>query len=154
MSEFDEGPEWGWCTLESCHEAAFPIWLSGGFPDDPDLLLCPKHIGAYIARLQAAEDEDPEEANAADRAALKRLQERIAQDLRAAEERGRVRTRIEWRGYLRTCIERDRSLRDRLSRLEDACRAVFQYLIRTHGSEDAQAALRAALEDKPGNDHL
>lgn len=50
----DNQPEWGYCTDPGCTEAAFPIWLSGGFPDDPDLLLCETHIGAEIARLREA----------------------------------------------------------------------------------------------------
>lgn len=47
----DNAPEWGWCTYPGCGEAAMPIWLSGEFPDDPDYLLCPQHIGS---RLNAA----------------------------------------------------------------------------------------------------
>lgn len=50
----DNEPEWGYCTAPDCREAAFPIWLSGEYPDDPDLLLCERHIGAEIARLRAA----------------------------------------------------------------------------------------------------
>lgn len=46
----DNTPEWGYCTTAGCHEVAFPIWLSGTFPDDADLLLCEEHIGAHIAR--------------------------------------------------------------------------------------------------------
>lgn len=50
----DNEPEWGYCTAEGCTEAALPIWLSGDFPDDPDLFLCIKHIGAEIVRLTEA----------------------------------------------------------------------------------------------------
>jgi len=50
----DNSPEWGWCQAEGCDETAYPIWESGGYPDDPDLLLCEKHIGETIARLRAA----------------------------------------------------------------------------------------------------
>lgn len=49
----DNSPEWGYCTAEGCTEEAFPIWKSGAEPDDPDLLLCPKHIGELIGRLEA-----------------------------------------------------------------------------------------------------
>lgn len=52
MSEFNEGPEWGWCTHTGCHEAALPIWLSDGPPSDPDMFLCHAHIGLHIAALQ------------------------------------------------------------------------------------------------------
>ena len=48
----DNQPEWGYCTANGCTEAAFPIWESGAYPDDPDLLLCETHIGAEIARLR------------------------------------------------------------------------------------------------------
>lgn len=48
----DNQPEWGYCTAPGCHDAAFPIWLAGEYPDDPDLLLCETHIGAEIARLR------------------------------------------------------------------------------------------------------
>ena len=48
----DNRPEWGWCKTEGCKEEAFPIWLSGDWPDEPDLLLCPKHIGLHIASLE------------------------------------------------------------------------------------------------------
>ncbi len=48
----DNTPEWGYCTTQGCKEAAFPIWLSGGPPDDPDLLLCETHIGLHIAKLE------------------------------------------------------------------------------------------------------
>jgi hypothetical protein len=50
----DNQPEWGYCTAEDCQEAALPIWLEGGYPDDADLFLCQDHIGAEIARLRAA----------------------------------------------------------------------------------------------------
>jgi hypothetical protein len=49
----DNTPEWGYCTYPDCKEEAEPIWLSGGFPDDPDLYLCNQHIGAKIAELMA-----------------------------------------------------------------------------------------------------
>ena len=52
----DNTPEWGWCKHDGCREAALPIWLSGDYPDDPDLLLCPKHIGEHIAHLHEAAD--------------------------------------------------------------------------------------------------
>jgi hypothetical protein len=48
----DNQPEWGWCNAPDCKNAASPIWLSGDYPDDPDLLLCDRHIGAEIARLR------------------------------------------------------------------------------------------------------
>jgi hypothetical protein len=44
----DNGPEWGYCTHPGCRHAAFPIWLSGDYPDDPDLFLCPTHIGSRM----------------------------------------------------------------------------------------------------------
>jgi hypothetical protein len=50
----DNQPEWGYCTAEGCQEAALPIWLEGGCPDDADLFLCQDHIGTEIARLRAA----------------------------------------------------------------------------------------------------
>jgi len=51
VNGYDNTPEWGYCKTEGCKEEAFPIWLSGDYPDDPDLLLCPKHIGARIKEL-------------------------------------------------------------------------------------------------------
>ena len=48
----DNRPEWGWCKTEGCDQEAFPIWLSGDYPDEPDLLLCPKHIGARIRNAE------------------------------------------------------------------------------------------------------
>ena len=50
----DNAPEWGFCTVQGCREAAYPIWYSGGFPDEPDLLFCDTHIGARIATLERA----------------------------------------------------------------------------------------------------
>lgn len=50
----DNTPEWGTCKAEGCKEDAFPIWLAGEYPDDPDLLLCPKHIGARILHEETA----------------------------------------------------------------------------------------------------
>lgn len=44
----DNSPEWGYCTHVGCRQEAFPIWLSGGYPDDPDLLLCPIHLGSRM----------------------------------------------------------------------------------------------------------
>jgi len=49
----DNTPEWGYCKTPGCNEPAEPLWFSGDFPDDPDLLLCYKHTGAYIAALEA-----------------------------------------------------------------------------------------------------
>lgn len=49
----DNQPEWGYCHTEGCKEGAFPIWKSGAYPDDPDLLLCPKHLGELIGSLEA-----------------------------------------------------------------------------------------------------
>ena len=64
---------------------------------------------------------DPtEDEREADRAALQRFQERLAADMRTAEERGRVATRIEWRGYLRKAIGRERALRAEVERLRAA----------------------------------
>lgn len=40
----DNTPAWGYCTYPGCTHAAIPLWLSGGFPDDPDLRLCHTHI--------------------------------------------------------------------------------------------------------------
>lgn len=48
----DNQPEWGYCAADGCKEPAYPIWYSGGQPDDPDLLLCERHIGARIAALE------------------------------------------------------------------------------------------------------
>lgn len=48
----DNQPEWGYCTVPDCGEEAFPIWTSGEYPDDPDLYLCPTHIGARILELE------------------------------------------------------------------------------------------------------
>jgi hypothetical protein len=50
----DNTPEWGWCKTEGCGEPAEPLWFSGGFPDDPDLLLCYEHTGQYVGALRAA----------------------------------------------------------------------------------------------------
>jgi hypothetical protein len=48
----DNAPEWGWCRHpDGCREDALPLWLSGDFPDDPDLRLCQRHIGLHIAGL-------------------------------------------------------------------------------------------------------
>lgn len=48
----DNTPEWGYCkAAQGCKEEAFPIWKSGDAPDDPDLLLCPKHLGLLIGDL-------------------------------------------------------------------------------------------------------
>jgi hypothetical protein len=44
----DNTPEWGYCTYAGCREAATPIWLSGEYPDDPDVLRCPTHLGSLI----------------------------------------------------------------------------------------------------------
>lgn len=59
VNGYDNQPEWGYCHKEGCKEEAFPIWKSGDYPDDPDLLLCPKHIGLLIgdrdAKLRRAE---------------------------------------------------------------------------------------------------
>src|SRR5512147_1241446 len=63
--------------------------------------------------LSAAEEE-------ADRIAIARFQQRLADDFRAAEERGRVATRIEWRGYLRRAIKRERELRAEVGQLRAA----------------------------------
>lgn len=49
----DNRPEWGYCKNDGCKEEAFPIWTRGDYPDDPDLLLCPKHIGELIDNLRA-----------------------------------------------------------------------------------------------------
>lgn len=49
----DTTPEWGYCSVAGCGQPAFPIWYSGGFPDDPDLTLCETHIGARMAELEA-----------------------------------------------------------------------------------------------------
>ena len=67
---------------------------------------------------------DPaEDEQEADRVAIQRFQDRLASDLRAAEERGRVSTRIEWRGYLRKAIGRERELRDANAQLETQAQA-------------------------------
>ena len=44
----DNNPEWGYCTHVGCRHEAFPLWLSGGYPDDPDLLLCHEHLGSRM----------------------------------------------------------------------------------------------------------
>lgn len=62
----DNTPEWGYCTVAGCEEAAFPIWLSGEEPDDPDLYLCPKHIGARILHEQTARNAYQELATRAE----------------------------------------------------------------------------------------
>lgn len=49
----DNTPEWGYCSAEGCREGAFPIWKSGDAPDDPDLLLCPTHLGRLIGQQEA-----------------------------------------------------------------------------------------------------
>lgn len=51
VNGYDNTPEWGYCTTPGCKEEAFPIWKSGDYPDDPDLLLCPKHLGLLIGDL-------------------------------------------------------------------------------------------------------
>lgn len=48
----DNQPEWGYCAVGGCPEPAYPIWYSGGFPDDPDLLLCDQHSSARILELE------------------------------------------------------------------------------------------------------
>lgn len=48
----DNQPEWGYCDAPGCPEPAYPLWYAGGPPDDPDLLLCDRHIGARILQLQ------------------------------------------------------------------------------------------------------
>ena len=48
----DNTPEWGLCETPGCSEPAEPLWFSGGFPDDPDLLLCYRHTGEHIGKLQ------------------------------------------------------------------------------------------------------
>lgn len=53
VNGYDNTPEWGWCHTEGCKEEAFPIWKSGEYPDDPDLLLCPRHIGLLIRQQEA-----------------------------------------------------------------------------------------------------
>lgn len=53
----DNAPEWGYCTTPGCSEPAEPLWFSGGFPDDPDLLLCYKHIGMLVGSLLRVENE-------------------------------------------------------------------------------------------------
>lgn len=50
----DNGPEWGLCETPGCSEPAEPLWFSGGFPDDPDLLLCYRHTGEHIGKLRVA----------------------------------------------------------------------------------------------------
>ena len=43
----DNTPEWGFCRVEGCHEAAIPCYDSGGPPDDPDDLLCADHCQQF-----------------------------------------------------------------------------------------------------------
>lgn len=50
----DNTPEWGYCEHPGCPEPAYPIWFSGGEPDDPDLLLCEAHIGARLLHEMTA----------------------------------------------------------------------------------------------------
>jgi hypothetical protein len=60
-----DGPEWGYCTHAGCVEAAEPLWYSGAFPDEPDLLLCNTHTGVLIGRLEArrrASEQERDEA--------------------------------------------------------------------------------------------
>lgn len=52
MSEYDDGPEWGYCKSPGCNEPAEPLWFAGSFPDDPDLLCCYKHTGLFIGALR------------------------------------------------------------------------------------------------------
>lgn len=75
----DNTPEWGYCTVEGCKEEAFPIWLSGGYPDDPDLYLCPTHIGARILHEETARKAYEELATRAeaDAAALRDALDRL-----------------------------------------------------------------------------
>jgi hypothetical protein len=54
VSDRDNTPEWGTCKAPGCKEPAYPIWYTGGEPDDPDLLLCEAHIGARILELETA----------------------------------------------------------------------------------------------------
>lgn len=76
----DNTPEWGYCRHpDGCREDALPLWLSGDFPDDPDLRLCQKHIGLHIARL-----EDLLGTAAAHRSALLTVCELALKDYEAA----------------------------------------------------------------------
>ena len=52
----DNSPEWGYCTEKGCKEPAEPLWFSGGFPDDPDLSLCHKHIGTRMLAVETERD--------------------------------------------------------------------------------------------------
>lgn len=54
MSEFNEGPEWGYCKIDNCKEPALPMWLGGDYPDEPDLFYCHKHTGMLIKILLGA----------------------------------------------------------------------------------------------------
>jgi hypothetical protein len=47
----DNTPEWGYCTIAGCTEAAWPVWLKGSYPDDPDLLLCESHFDQRLAEI-------------------------------------------------------------------------------------------------------
>lgn len=51
----DNRPEWGYCRAEGCREEAEPVWYPpSDYPDDPDLLLCRKHIGERLKSAQQA----------------------------------------------------------------------------------------------------
>lgn len=100
-----------------------------------------------IDRLKKELYGDPTENELeADRVAIQRFQAHLAQDLQAAEERGRVATRIEWRGYLRKAIRRERELRQ-------ACEHALHKIEQTQAGQypggqalaSAQIILSAAL---------
>lgn len=69
----DNTPEWGYCTVKGCEEEAFPIWTSGEYPDDPDLSLCPTHIGARLFELRAVAEAARSLASGPDSEAWGRL---------------------------------------------------------------------------------
>jgi len=76
MSEYRDGPEWGYCTETDCKEDAMPFWLSGDYPDEPDMLLCYKHIGSHVAKLRSAL-EHISDVNDADERHLSRSRARL-----------------------------------------------------------------------------
>lgn len=118
------------------------------------LELCERQVTELMREIERMRFGDvTAEEEEADRVALKRFQEHLGRQLREAEEKGRVATRIEWRGYLRKAIMRERELRKENARLQTIVTAARAVHTAYHGDPAvvslaaAWAALEAALEE-------
>lgn len=102
-----------------------------------------------IERLRFGDVTAEEEE--ADRVAVKRFQDHLRRQLREAEERGRVATRIEWRGYLRKAIMRVRTVRSENARLRAVVTAAHAFRATWFGNPalfpDGPLAIGAAWTD-------